>query len=222
MSGFEIIEKKLHQFTQKYYVNELIKGSILFLSLGFLYLFFTLFIEYFLWLKPTARTFLFWIFILVEFFLLIRFIAIPIFKLLGLRKGISLKESSKIIGNHFPEVQDKLLNVLQLKDTSQQSDLLLASIHQKSTELQPIPFVKAVDFKKNKKYLKYALIPVLIWVISLFTGSNIDLSKSFQRVVHYQTAYNPPAPFSFLLLNNNLQVIQGKPITISFNTEGNV
>ncbi|MGY0406757.1 MAG: DUF4175 family protein, partial [Polaribacter sp.] len=222
MSGFEIIEKKLHQFTQKYYVNELIKGSILFLSLGFLYLFFTLFIEYFLWLKPTARTFLFWIFILVEFFLLIRFIAIPIFKLLGLRKGISLKESSKIIGNHFPEVQDKLLNVLQLKDTSQQSDLLLASIHQKSTELQPIPFVKAVDFKKNKKYLKYALIPVLIWVISLFTGSNIDLSKSFQRVVHYQTAYNPPAPFSFLLLNNNLQVIQGKPITISFKTEGNV
>jgi len=47
MSGFKKIEQKLHQFTRKYYVNELIKGIILFLSLGFLYLFFTLFLEYF-------------------------------------------------------------------------------------------------------------------------------------------------------------------------------
>ena len=150
MSEFKIIEKKLHQFTRKFYTSELIKGGILFFSLGFLYLFFTLFIEYFLWLKPTARTGLFGLFLLVELFLLIRFICIPIFKLFGLRKGISLEDSSKIIGNHFPEVSDKLLNVLQLKKNTNQSDLLLASINQKSKELQPIPFVKAVDFKQNK------------------------------------------------------------------------
>ena len=135
--------------------NELIKGTILFLSLGFLYLFFTLFIEYFLWLKPTARTLLFWIFILVESYLLFRFILTPIFKLIGLKKGISFTESSKIIGTHFTEVGDKLINILQLKEASNQSDLLLASIEQKSQELQPIPFAKAVNFSTNTKYLKY-------------------------------------------------------------------
>ncbi|TMM30373.1 hypothetical protein FDT66_06320 [Polaribacter aestuariivivens] len=222
MSAFKTIEKKLHQFTKKYYVNELIKGSILFLSLGFLYLIFTLFIEYFLWLKPTARTFLFWVFILVELFLLIRFIVIPIFKLLGLRKGISLEESSKIIGAHFPEVNDKLLNVLQLKESSNQSDLLLASINQKSEELQPIPFAKAVDFKKNTKYLKYAIVPVLIWLITLISGNNGIFTQSLDRVVNHRKAYNPPAPFSFSLQNENLQVIQGKPITIIVNTVGTV
>lgn len=222
MNEFKNIKKKLHKFTRKYYTNELIKGTILFLSLGFLYFFFTLFLEYFLWLKPTARTLLFWIFITVEVFLLIKFIAIPIFKLIGFRKGISLEESSKIIGNHFPEVEDKLLNVLQLKENSNQSDLILASINQKSSELQPIPFVKAIDFKQNKKYLKYAIVPVLIYVISLFTISNSSLTQSLERVVNHRTAYNPPAPFAFSLENQSLKVIQGKPITITLKTIGEV
>ncbi|AUC85751.1 hypothetical protein CW731_10825 [Polaribacter sp. ALD11] len=222
MSGFKTIEQKLHQFTRKYYVNELIKGIILFFSLGLLYLFFTLFLEYFLWLKPTARTILFWLFILVEVFLLIRFIAIPIFKLIGLRKGISLEYSSKIIGNHFPQVKDKLLNVLQLNENSNQSDLLLASINQKAAELQPIPFVKAVDFRKNAKYLKYAIVPVLIWLIILISGNNDVFTKSLDRVVNHRTAYLPPAPFAFSLKNKSLQVVQGKSILIVIETKGEV
>ena len=222
MNGFENIEKKLHQFVRKYYTNELIKGTILFLSLGFLYLFFTLFLEYFLWLKPTARTFLFWLFVIVEVFLLIRFVAFPIFKLLGFRKGISLEDSSKIIGNHFPDVQDKLLNVLQLKQNNNQSDLLLASINQKSEELQPIPFLKAVDYSKNKKYLKYTVVPVLIWLIIMFTGNNSIFTESFERVVNHRTAYSPPAPFSFSIANKTLQVIQGNPIKIDVIATGEI
>ncbi|TVZ56388.1 uncharacterized protein DUF4175 [Lutibacter sp. Hel_I_33_5] len=222
MKNYQHIESKLRQFGQKFYTNELIKGIILFLTLGFLYFFFTLFIEYFLWLKPNARTFLFWLFIGVELFLFVRFICFPIFKLIGLKKGISLEESSKIIGNHFPEVQDKLLNILQLKENAKSSELLLASIEQKSTELQPIPFSKAIDFKKNSKYLKYALVPLLIWVLVFFTGSNGALTKSLQRVVDYKTSYNPPAPFSFFIDNASLTVIQGKPYTVKVKVKGNV
>ena len=198
MDGYKNIAVKLHRFTRKYYTNELIKGSILFLSLGCLYLFFTLFLEYFLWLKPTARTFLFWFFILVELFLLIKFIAIPIAKLIGFRKGISLEDSSKIIGNHFPEVQDKLLNVLQLKNTADASDLILASIDQKANELAPISFVKAIDFKQNKRYLKFAVIPVIVILIISITGSYESITQSLDRVVHYRTAYNPATCLAIL------------------------
>lgn len=222
MKAFENIQYKLNQFTRKYYISELIKGTILFFSLGFLYFFFTLFLEYFLWLQPTARTILFWVFIMVELFLLIRFIIIPIFKLIGFRKGISLETSSKIIGNHFPEVGDKLLNVLQLKESDINSDLILASINQKSAELNPIPFVKAIDFKQNSKYLKYAIIPILIYIISLFTITNDSLTQSLDRVVNYRTAYQPPAPFYFKIANKSLQVIQGKSITIQVKTIGDV
>lgn len=222
MNQFENIKKKLHQFTRKYYTNELIKGSILFLSLGFLYLFCTLFLEYFFWLQPTARALLFWFFIFFELFLLIRLIVIPITKLVGFRKGISLQEFSKIIGNHFPEVQDKLLNILQLKENDYQSDLILASINQKSAELQPIPFLKAIDFTQNKKYIKYALVPLLIYFVSLFTGTDSALTQSLVRVVNYKTAYIPPAPFAFSLNTNDLTVIQGESKKIAIDIVGKV
>ncbi|MBG7611954.1 hypothetical protein IU405_06805 [Polaribacter sp. BAL334] len=220
MNEFTKITQKLQQFSLKFYTNELIRGSILFLSFGILYLFFTLFIEYFLWLKPVSRTILFWLFVLVELFLLTKFILFPIFKIIGLKKGISFEESSKIIGNHFPEVEDKLLNILQLHKQSHQSDLLLASIDQKSAALQPIPFVKAIDFSKNKKYLKYALIPVFIWFLSFISGTNGALTKSLERVVNYKTAYSPPAPFAFLLVSKNLQVVQGNDVTVAFKVVG--
>ena len=123
MVGFKSITENLHRFLRKYYVSELIKGFILFFSLGLLYFFLTLFLEYFLWLEPMERTFLVFLFVFVEMFLLIRFVVIPIFKLIGLGKGISIENAAKIIGSHFPEVKDKLLNVIQLNNTDSQSDL---------------------------------------------------------------------------------------------------
>ncbi|WOC41184.1 hypothetical protein [Polaribacter sp. HL-MS24] len=222
MEGYQAITEKLRFFTRKFYRNELIRGGILFFSLGLVYFFVTLFIEYFLWLQPRARTILFWVFVVVELYLLFRFVLQPVFKLIGLQKGISFEESSKIIGNHFPEVQDKLLNILQLQENPNHSDLLLASITQKAKELHPIAFVKAIDFSKNIQYLKYALIPLLIWVLSFFIGNGDIFKQSFNRVVNYKTAYSPPAPFSFYLQNNSLEVLQGKPFTVQVQTHGSV
>ena len=145
MENQNIIYNKLEQFIKKFYTNELLRGTIFFVGLGLLYFIFTLFVEYFLWLKPTARTILFWTFILVELFLLVRFILFPIFKLFKKQKGINYDDASKIIGNHFNEVGDKLTNFLQLSQDTNKSELLLASIDQKANSLQPIPFGNAVN-----------------------------------------------------------------------------
>ena len=114
MGDFRIIQDKLEQFIRKYYTNELLKGAILFFAIGLLYFLFTLFVEYILWLNTTARTLLFWLFVIIELGLLVKFIVIPLAKLLKLQKGINYEKASRIIGEHFPEVNDKLLNVLQL------------------------------------------------------------------------------------------------------------
>ena len=135
MNNFNVIQDKLQQFVTKYYSNQLIKGAILFFALGLLYFIFTLLVEHFLWLSTGLRTALFWLFILVEVGLLTKFIGIPLAKLFNLKKGIDYDDASKLIGEHFPEVSDKLLNVLQLNKTSNQSELLIASIDQKSSEL---------------------------------------------------------------------------------------
>ncbi len=187
-----------------------------------MYFIITLFIEYFLWLPPKARSVLFFTFILVELGLLIKFIVIPISKLLGLQKGISFTESSKIIGNHFPEVDDKLLNVLQLNQNKKQSELLVASIEQKSESLKPFIFKKAINFRSNIKYIKYLSIPLVIWLLVFLSGNISIFNDSLNRVVHYQTAYETPAPFNFRILNTDLSTIEGKPFELEVETVGNI
>ena len=222
MNNFKNIQFKLEQFIKKYYTNELIKGVILFFSMGLLYFLITLLIEYFLWLSSSARTILFWLFILVEVGLFYKFIAIPLAKLFKLQKGIDFEEASKMIGNHFPEVNDKLLNVLQLNSNKTESELLLASIDQKSSELNPVPFKLAINFNKNVKYLKYAAIPLLIILISAISGKFNLFSESYERVVNYQTAYEPPAPFQFFVLNEDLESIENQEFILIIKTAGNV
>ncbi len=222
MRNFENIKQKLEQFIKRYYTNELLKGAILFFAIGLLYLLVTLFVEYVFWLNPTARTLLFWIFVAVELLLFIKFIIIPLAHLFNLRKGINFETASKLIGNHFPEVNDKLLNVLQLNQNPHQSDLLLASIDQKSQELQPIPFKSAINFKSNTKYLKYAVIPIAILLLSFATGKINWFSDSYERVVNYKTAYEPPAPFQFFVVNESLQAIENKVFKLQVSTVGDV
>lgn len=222
MSTFSLIQQKLEQFIKKYYTNELIKGVILFFAIGLLYLIITLLVEHFLWLEPTGRTLLFWSFVLVELGLFARFIAFPLAKLFKLQRGIGHEEASKIIGNHFPEVNDKLLNVIQLNQNQRESELLAASIDQKAEELQPVPFKSAINFNKNVVYLKYAAIPVAIIVLVTLLWDKDLFSNSYERVVHFDTAYEPPAPFTFVVLNDNLTAIENKNFTIQAVTEGDV
>ena len=225
MEHSKFIFQKLELFIRKFYTNELIRGMIFFIGLGLLYFLFTLFVEYFLWLKPMGRTFLFWTFILVEIFLLSRFILFPIFKLFKLQKGIDYKVASAIIGNHFTEVSDKLTNFLQLSDSDlhqNKSELLLASIEQKANSLQPIPFGNAINFKTNRKYLPLAIIPILFFAFFYVSGNSKMLSQSLNRVVHFQDQFLPPAPFQFLVLNSNLQTEQNKDFIIRIKTEGKI
>ncbi|GAA4802228.1 hypothetical protein [Litoribaculum gwangyangense] len=222
MNHFKNIQDKLEAFIRRYYTNELLKGAILFFALGLLYFLFTLFIEHVLWLNTTARSILFWLFVAVELGLLVKFIFIPLAKLFKLQKGLNYEDASKIIGRHFPEVNDKLLNVLQLNQNQSKSELLLASIEQKALELKPIPFKLAINFKKNLGYLKYAAIPIIILLITFITGNFNWFSDSYERVVHYKTAYEPPAPFQFFVVNENLNAIENKDFKLIVKTAGDI
>ncbi|RWX00085.1 DUF4175 family protein [Flavobacterium cerinum] len=222
MEAKNVIYTKLEGFIKKYYTNELLRGTIFFIGLGLLYFIFTMLVEYFLWLSSTGRTTLFWLFIVVEGFLLFRFILFPLFKLFKLQKGIDYSQASHIIGKHFSEINDKLTNFLQLSSQEDQSELLLASIEQKANNLQPIPFTNAVNFKKNLKYVPYAAVPLLLILFFMISGNASVLTQSFNRVVHYSKHYAPPAPFEFVILNNSLMAQQDTDFILEVKTQGTV
>ncbi|MCX6294720.1 MAG: DUF4175 domain-containing protein [Bacteroidetes bacterium] len=206
--------EKLDEFIRKYYKNQLLRGLIY--SIGLVLLFFVAVtaLEYFAHFNSTIRTILFYSFVLATGFMLVKYIAIPVSKLYHFGKIISHEEASAIIGKHFSNVQDKLLNVLQLqslRDTNQQPttnnyQLIEASINQKTKELKPIPFSSAVDFSENRKYLKYALLPILIITVILFAAPSI-ITDGTKRLVKHSEYFEKEAPFQFVITNTELKTV---------------
>jgi len=222
LDGFHSIEQKLEHFIRRYYINALLKGVLLFFSIGLLYALSMLSIEHFFWLSSFGRLLLFGSVIGFESVLFYGFIFIPLAKYFKIQKGIDFETASKIVGNHFPEVKDKLLNVLQLKQQSEHTELLLASIQQKSNNLSLISFNSAVNFSENLRYLRYAAVPILILFLMIAFGKQAIFTDSLNRVVNYNTAYTPPAPFEFFIMNTDLEAIENTPFTLVVKTVGPV
>src|SRR3954469_21659218 len=115
-SNYEILIQKLDEFIRKFYKNQLLRGLIYsFTTLLAFYLLVTTF-EYFGHFNTVARTVLFYSFVLANAFIIGRLIVIPLLKLNRLGKIISHQQAAEIIGKHFNNVSDKLLNTLQLKE----------------------------------------------------------------------------------------------------------
>jgi hypothetical protein len=214
--------KKLNNFITKYYQNQLIKGSIYVVSI--LLIFFILFslIEHFSALSVGGRTFLFWAYILINLAIFVKYIAIPLLHLLKIGNRINNKDAAKIIGNHFKDVDDKLLNILELEDISESDNALIsASIEQKIKTLKPIRFSNAIDFYSNKKQLKWLLIPLAIFILFFISGKDYILTESSARIVKHNTFFEPEAPFNYQILNDNLNCIQFEDYNLKLKVVGN-
>ncbi|MBE0639307.1 MAG: DUF4175 domain-containing protein [Bacteroidales bacterium] len=186
------------------------------------YLTITLF-EYFAWLNTGVRTVIFYTYLTISSIILAKLIFLPVFKLFRIGKIISHRQAAEIIGKHFADVQDRLLNTLQLKELSEQSteniDLIRASIDQRISKLQPVPFNRAIDLKSNRKYLKYALPPLLIFIGFLLAAPNV-ITEPTNRIINHGEYFEKEAPFRFVLLNNDLTAVQQDDYTIEILIEG--
>ena len=140
MSSYQGVLAKLEEFTRKYYAKQLIQGLLLFVAFGLLFWLAITSLEFVLWLNSGWRLTLFLVFLVVEGYLLYRFIIIPVSYLLRIRKGLSHKQASRLIGIHFPKVEDKLFNLLELAENKAKSELLEASIEQRSEALNIFSF----------------------------------------------------------------------------------
>jgi hypothetical protein len=220
--NYQLLIEKLDQFIRKFYTNQIIRGSLYSLAL-LLVLFLGLnFLEYHFYFKPAIREALFFSFVGISAVALLIWVAIPLLHYFRLGKIITHEQAARIIGDHFTDVKDKLLNVLQLKnqaDSTVSRELILASINQKSEEIRPVPFQSAIDLSQNKKYLKYTLPPLLLLIILLFAAPSL-ITDSTNRLLKYNREFEKPAPFRFIVDQEALQVVQYGEFPLRINVEG--
>lgn len=213
---------RLNNFIRKYYQNQLIKGGIY--TIAILVIFFILFttIEYFSSFGVTGRTILFWSYIIINLLVFARLIIIPLLNIFKIGKTLRYKEAARIIGNHFPEIDDKLLNLLELSELSDvDNSLIQASISQKTKNISPVSFKNAIDFSVNKKYLKWVAVPLSILALLFISGNDYIFRESSARIIKHNSFFEPQSPFNYIIINKNLNCVEFDDFLLEIKIEGN-
>ena len=222
--NYSLLIQKLDEFIRKYYVNQTIRGGLYSVGL-ILALFLGLnFAENFFYFPPSVKAPLFWGFVGASAIALWVWVIIPAMHYFRLGKTISHEQAAQIVGEHFTNVKDKLLNILQLRkqaDTQENRDLILASINQKSEEIKPVPFQAAINLQNNRKYLKYALPPLMLLLFMLFAAPSL-IKNATARLFNYNKEFEREAPFKFLVETDKLKVVQFQDYDLTVKADGAV
>lgn len=223
LTNNDLLLKKLNGFIRKYYRNILLKGLFYSVTLLVVFFLFFLLIEFVNYNSTLVRTIIFYLYVIFAVVILGCYVIYPLTKLLNIGKIISHEDAAKIIGKHFPEVADKLLNLLQLKQLSlsNESQILLASIDQRTKELYPISFHKAIDKKKTKKIGLIAIFILILFLLVGFLFPNF-LKDSTYRYINHTQYFEKLSPFEFILQNSTLEALQQEDYLVELKVKGSM
>jgi hypothetical protein len=220
LNAYVTLLQRIDEYKKRYFQNQLVKGSLFFIALlgsGYLLINTAEFIGRF---NSVGRGALFFGFILTALVGLYLFILKPLMSLYGLNKPLSNDEAARQIGLYFPEVGDKLLNTLQLQRiTVDQSDLLQASLNQRSQQLLINRFANAIQISRNRQFLKYAIPPLALILLILILNPAF-FAKSSTRLVNYNEEFVEEAPFQFVVQNKSLKAFRNEDFPLSVKLTG--
>lgn len=225
MGTFDQLIGQIDAFIRKFYKNQLLKGLLLFVGFFVMSYLLVVTLEFFGHFNSWIRGFLLLGFLLVNGFIFIRYILQPLLKLRSFGERISRYQASVIIGRFFPQVSDRLVNTLQLKDQIDAStgdyELLIASVEQRSAALSSIPFSDAIDLRENKRYFPL-VFGSLFFVLLLGLFAPAFLWNGTERVVRFNEEFVPEAPFSFEVVANSFQIKEGEDFSFKVVLDGHI
>ena len=210
---------RLDRYKQKYYLNLIFKGSIYIFAVLLSAFLFLNFVEYYLYFSTTVRTILFFGYLIICGFVLYKWLFVHVFRLFIKSKQISDEKAAATIGNHFPDVDDKLLNLIQLSKIKSENKLLLATIDQRSNQMMVVPFEQAISLKENIRYIKYLILPFIV-TAALAIFSPTTITEPAKRIIQFNKEFVPLPPFQFNLENEQLMAFRNEDFILNLSLTG--
>ena len=217
-----VLITRLKAYKKKYYVNQLIRGSIFFFgSLITIYLLITTLDFGF---KPgiVGRSVFFFSFISAFAFLFFKWVWTPASRIYMTSNQISDEEAASQIGELFPTLKDKLLNTIQLyKNIKGGNTLVAASIEKRTNELSLFTFTQGIKFSGNKRYVKFVAYPAAILILLLLFIPQF-ITESTVRIINYDEEFAPPVLFTIQAVSEDLTAFKNENYKLDVKVEGSI
>ena len=222
--SFLDLSKELDFFINKFYKHAVIKGLlmsfifILFLLAGILIL------EELFRFSSVGRGVLFVGGCAVTILYFFKVVVLPLMKLFFIIDRMSYRDASYLLSAKIPGIEDQLINVIGLKAMAEKggSDLLSASVEQKSIHSLKYNFSSAISLHEQKKFF---LVVFLLFLASFFFSIVFpdSIIRPLKRVVLFQSSFEKPNPFSFEI-NKGIPIValENNSLSINIKTIGDV
>lgn len=175
-------------------------------------------------LTVTGRTLLFAMVVLVLGSVLVWHVARPLLRSLGLLRSADDFSLAALVGSHFPQIQDRLLNLLQLHRELQSGkslyspELIDASFQDLAQNITGLDFTSSIDSSNIKRTARFFSATVLGAII-LVVASPSQFSQSLNRIVHFRTTFAIPSEFIFDVSPGNADVAKGQTVQIAIRVQ---
>ncbi len=213
---------KLNSYIRKFYLYQLIRGLMLFILLIIVYWSSISLLEYFSYFNPKIKLSIAVFTVLLTIFIFIYFIVKPFIKLLGLGKVLTFYDVSTHLSIKYPEIKDRLINIIELSTEAHSNysdELTKASIDQKINELKIFSFSDSIKLK-DLKFVFISFLSVVLFFSVWFISFPELFKESSVRLIRIQQNFEKPAPFTFTLENNDLEVVMGESIDLQLLCKG--
>jgi len=219
---YQEVKKKLDAFARRYYLNNLLQNSAIFLASTTALLMVISVLEYFLKNDSLVRAIVFYAFLFSAVLGLLYLVILPALKALGMAKRMTNEDLSRQVGYRMKEVDDKLLNILLLDrmNISGNKEIIRAAINQKSGELKGIPFHLSATLRKGVKFVRNAGVFLVLIMLMGMTFPDL-FNYGTKRVVFYNSEIEQPPPFTFNL-QSDLQAVRNETFQIHVKIEGDL
>ena len=177
-------------------------------------------------LDKTGRTFLFVALLMLLFVFFARHLALPLLRLSGLLQAMSDRQIARQLGEFFPAIRDRLLNLLQLHQeiesgTSPYSpELVDASFQDLAEDIRSLNFTTSVDQSPVSRSLKLFSLAAAGSLL-LFAGVSSALFDSFHRILHFRQDFEPPVEYIFEVWPGNKEIVKGESVEVRVNVKSN-
>ncbi|MGF7137921.1 coiled-coil domain-containing protein [Roseimarinus sediminis] len=210
--NYLIIEKRILKFVKKYYLNKVVKGLLFSIIIAIILTLLAVFTELFFYFSSYEKKIILTLYLTGISFTIVYGVLWPLLGFFGIGNTIKTEKINELIVEHFPDIKDQLLNIIELNNQANENnysnELIIASIDQKISSIKHFDFNEAISLKEHRRFL---------WVLFGFIASSIllvmfmpsNLKSSASRLLAYNVEFEKPSPYQFILLNEALTAGKG-------------
>lgn len=218
----ERLRQRLHATIQRITLAEAAYGLVLTLGLAATVWLLLTALEAGLWLDPTPRSVLVGGVAVIALGVVGYYLLRPLLQLVGLLSPPSEEAVARRIGQHYPEVSDRLVNVLQLAEGRRShapAPLVDRAVRALGEDVQSIAFEQIEDFSRARRASRLASLP-LIGLLAFLVAAPSTFLDASERLLSPLTPFERPAPFQLEVAPGDTDLVRGDSLQITVRATG--